>query len=279
MSAWVVVDCLKTLRDEFNQLSPNRDKGADGTIGDSSHTSSSDHTPDEDSDKLRNKDADSKNEVHGLDVDSSGPWPAEGHPERSQKQRFHAKVMRIIAGEKAKWMSDNDKCRLNFVIWDRKIYDKDNDFEPRDYTLSDPHTNHAHFSSRYETSCEGDTRPWGVFEEDEMDQTTFNQYMDAWWNDRMDASKATPSAQLTRLRRAPWNQVVGSDGDSMYQWMNKAAQSLAAVQALAAAFNAFVVAEGIEDDDVQTRLAELQTTLTEVQTAVDELDDVPPVEG
>jgi hypothetical protein len=34
MSAWVVVPNLLKLRDEFNLVSPKRDKGSDGTIGD-----------------------------------------------------------------------------------------------------------------------------------------------------------------------------------------------------------------------------------------------------
>lgn len=170
-SAWTVIPCLLTLRAEFNAISPNRDRGADGTIGDSSHTSSSDHTPDEDSDVLRSRDADSKNEVHGLDIDSTGPWPGVG----TQKQRFHAIIMRIIDGERRKWLSATDKCRLNCVIWDRKIYDKDRNFQPRDYGGDDPHTNHAHFSGRYETSCENDTRPWGVQEEDEMTPGDFDE--------------------------------------------------------------------------------------------------------
>ena len=32
MSAWTLVPCLVCLREEFNLLSPNRDKGADGSI-------------------------------------------------------------------------------------------------------------------------------------------------------------------------------------------------------------------------------------------------------
>jgi hypothetical protein len=158
MSAWTVIPCLLTLRSEFNALAPGRDKGADGTIGDTAHTSSSDHTPDEDSRVLRDHDGDSKNEVHALDIDSTGPWPGTG----TQKQRFHRLVMRIIAGERRKWLSATDRCRLNYLIWDGYIYDKDNDFEPVRYYGSDPHTSHAHASGRYETACENDTRPWGV---------------------------------------------------------------------------------------------------------------------
>lgn len=153
MSAWVTVPCLLALRNEFNEINPNRDRGADGTIGDSSHTSASDHTPDEDSDVLRDHDADHKNEVHALDIDSTGPWNGEA---------FAALVARVIAGEKAKWLSATDRCRLKYVIFNRKIYSQTTDFAPRNYTGSDPHTNHAHFSARYETSCENDTRSFGV---------------------------------------------------------------------------------------------------------------------
>lgn len=160
MSAWVLVDSLVSLREEFNLLSPNRDKGADGSIGDSAHTSRSDHTPDEDSDYLEDHDADDKNEVHALDIDSTGPWP----------RPFGDIIADIIAGEKAKWLSATDKCRLKYIIFNRKIYATSTNFEPRTYTGSDPHTNHAHFSNRYETSCENDTRPWGVLpQEDTVD--------------------------------------------------------------------------------------------------------------
>lgn len=150
--AWELVRSLVALRNEFNVLAPGRDKGADGSIGDSAHTSRSDHTPDESSIYLRDHDADSKNEVHALDIDSTGPFP----------RSFGSIVQAIIAGEKAKWLDADDVCRLEYVIFNRKIYSRERDFAPRDYTGSDPHTNHAHFSGRYLTASENDTRPWGV---------------------------------------------------------------------------------------------------------------------
>lgn len=157
MSSWVVVPCLLTLRGEFDRVSPKRDKGADGTIADSNHTSSSDHTPDEDSSVLRDKDADHINEVHGLDIDSSGPWP-------DGWAWFDAKIKSIVAEEKRRWLDPNDVCRLEYVIWNRQIYSRSRDFAARPYTgSSDPHTNHAHFSARYLTQAESDTRPWGVY--------------------------------------------------------------------------------------------------------------------
>jgi hypothetical protein len=184
MSAWVVIPSLLKLRDEFNLVSPKRDKGSDGTIGDSSHTSSSDHTPDESSSKLQNKDADHTNEVHALDIDSTGPWP-DGKRGDTKGSWFDQKIHMIIATEKKRWQDPKDMCRLNYIIWCGIIYDKDNDWVGVPYHGSaDPHTGHAHFSARYETRAESDIRSWGVYvppkpvsppsEELPVDGKTFN---------------------------------------------------------------------------------------------------------
>lgn len=154
MAAWTLIPCLVALRAEFNAVSPNRDKGADGSIGDASHTSTSDHTPDEDSDALRDHDADSKNEVHALDIDSTGPWPEPGW--------FNATIEAIRLAEKRRWLDPNDRCRLKYIIWNKRIASQSSDFEWRAYTGASDHTDHAHFSGRYETACENDVSPWGV---------------------------------------------------------------------------------------------------------------------
>lgn len=165
MSAWTLIPSLVTLRTEFNRRSPGRDKGADGSIGNSLHTSSSDHTPDEDSNVLRDHDADGKNEVHALDIDSTGPWPG---------TTFRRLFLDSIAGERAKWLDPDDVCRLEYAIFDRQIYSRSRDFSPVPYYGQDPHTNHAHYSARYLTASENDTRPWGV-EEDEMSAAEVNE--------------------------------------------------------------------------------------------------------
>lgn len=154
MSAWILVPCLVSLRTEFNAIAPGRDKGADGAIGDSSHTSSSDHSPDEDSDVLRDHDEDSKNEVHALDIDSTGPWPESGW--------FNNTILALVAREKAEYESATIVGRLKYVIWNKRIAERSNGWAWRTYTGSDPHTNHAHFSARYTSEQEADTRPWGV---------------------------------------------------------------------------------------------------------------------
>jgi hypothetical protein len=187
VSSWEVVPCLLTLRNEFNLVRPKRDKGADGTIGDANHSPGSDHSPDEDSRVLRDRDPDHKNEVHALDIDSTGPWP-DGKGGEAEGW-FDKQIHRIIAEERRRWLDPNDMCRLNYVIWRGMIYDKDNDWVGKIYTgSSDKHFDHVHFSARYETRAESDTRSWGVYvppkpalnEEIPVDAATFNKLMDGW---------------------------------------------------------------------------------------------------
>jgi hypothetical protein len=193
MSAWIVVPCLLNLRAEFNAVSPNRDKGADGTVGDTNHTSTSDHTPDEDSAALRGKDADRTNEVHALDIDSTGPWPEAGWFDRT--------IHEIIAEQKRRWLDPADMCPLNYIIWNHRIYDKDADWAGVAYDGVDPHTNHAHFSARYETRAENDNRPWGVYERNGMSENapTLTEIVNGVWSKLITdyASTTTPQRQLT----------------------------------------------------------------------------------
>jgi hypothetical protein len=145
MSDWVVVPCLLKLRSEINALAPRRDKGADGTIGDSAHTSSSDHTPDEDSDVLRDHDADSKNEVHALDIDVDLNQPG-----LSLEKVVQHLLKRARAGDR----------RLRYVIFNRRIWSASSGWQQKAYGGKDPHTNHAHFSASYETAQEARTDSW-----------------------------------------------------------------------------------------------------------------------
>lgn len=171
MSAWVTIPCLLALRNEFDAVAPGRFKGADGTIGDSNHSSTSDHTPDEDSDVLRGKDADSKNEVHALDIDSSGPWPGGA-------KWFDTAIKGIVQRHRT-----GKDDRLHYVIWDKRIAGESTEWEWVTYRgTNDPHTNHAHFSAKYLTRTENDTSSWGVNEGDD----------DMNWNDEI---TLTPSTQ------------------------------------------------------------------------------------
>lgn len=142
MADWYLVECLKQLRTEFNALSPNRDKGADGSVGDTAHQAepTSDHNPD-----LQGR-------VLAVDIDSTGPWPAD----------FNALVQYVVGRQKSG--ADN---RLEYVIWNRRIASRSQGpWTWRTYTgTADPHTNHAHFSARHDHTGNTSGSSWGLTEE------------------------------------------------------------------------------------------------------------------
>lgn len=159
MAAWTLVPCLVALRDEFNRLAPNRDKASDGSVGDTSHAgNSSDHNPDE-TGNTPTEDADSKNEVHAIDVDAGlrkAGWSME-------------RCVEIIVTRHRQ----GDDDRLQNVIYNRRIWSRSRGWTARPYTGANAHTEHAHFSARYTTAQEADTRPWGLLEEDVMTPAEF----------------------------------------------------------------------------------------------------------
>lgn len=157
MANWILVPCLVALRGEFNKLSPNRDKGADGSIGDAAHQQeSSDHNPDE-TGRTPFEDADSINEVHAIDIDSTGPWPA------GKDLNSRVEIIRLnhLRGR------DN---RLQNIIWKDRVASRSWDWTWQDRP-GIGHFDHAHFSARYTTAQENDTSPWGVWEDDDMPLT------------------------------------------------------------------------------------------------------------
>lgn len=149
MASWTLVPCLVALRNELNELNPGRDKRSDGTIGDRAHQdSSSDHNPDE-TGETPYEDADSKNEVHALDADDTGPWPG-------------GIDMGDITLEVARRHRTGLDDRLQNIIYNRRIASRSWGWTWRDYTGSNAHTEHAHFSARYTSAQEASTRPWGL---------------------------------------------------------------------------------------------------------------------
>jgi hypothetical protein len=238
MAAWILVPCLVSLRDEFNRIAPGRDKGADGSIGDSAHKSSSDHTPDEDSDVLRDHDADIKNEVHALDIDSTGPWP----------ESFDTIIKRLVAREKAEYESATVVGRLKYVIWNRRIASRSWGWTWSDFTGPDPHTNHAHFSARYTTAQESDTRPWGLLEADEelpVDQTTFNKLL----------LTALKDPDVVQALRMSWTKTwLGNSGPNADIALQGAYGDAKAARALAVATKEQVEAIRVSVDALAARL-------------------------
>lgn len=146
--AWTLVPCLVSLRNEFNQLAPGRDKTSDGSVGDTSHaTEPSDHNPDE-TGVPESTDLDHKDEVHAIDVDkdlNKTGW--------SMQRCADVIVGRHRAGV------DN---RLKYVIWNHRIASASHGWAWRAYGGVNPHDHHAHFSASYDSAREADTRPWGL---------------------------------------------------------------------------------------------------------------------
>jgi hypothetical protein len=166
-SSWVLVPCLVTLRGEFNRVAPDRDKGADGSVGDISHAAKpSDHNPDE-TGNTPTEDADKKNEVHAVDVDSTGSWPDGKGGEAGAW--FDRKVRAVAARERVEYESATLVGRLQNIIWRGQVISRSWGWsEWRAYGGPSGHFDHAHFSARYLSSTESDTRPWGVAEEEDI---------------------------------------------------------------------------------------------------------------
>lgn len=166
MASWILVPCLVKLRSEFNAFAPNRDKASDGSIGDTAHAqSSSDHNPDE-TGRTPYSDADNRNEVHAIDVDDDlrkSGWTMQ-------------KCVEIIVIRHREGRDD----RLQNVIYNRRIWSRSWGWTARTYTGPNAHTEHAHFSARYTTAQEADTRAWGLLEADDVTKSEFTAWMTEW---------------------------------------------------------------------------------------------------
>lgn len=226
MTAWILVPCLAVLRREFDVVSPHRDKGADGSIGNTAHAAaSSDHNPDE-SGNTPYEDADNVDEVHAIDVDSTGPWP-DGRGGGAGAW-FDRTVRAIAARERVEYESAILVGRLQNIIWRGRIISRSWGWsEWRDYSGPSDHFDHAHFSARYLTSTENDTRPWGVAEEDIVTPEDIAAVAAKVWSYPI----SSPSLGISARAAADWQK----DAEQVSRELAAMGKSLsAAVAALAA---------------------------------------------
>jgi hypothetical protein len=232
VASWILVPCLVSLRNEFNELSPDRDKASDGSIGDTGHAaSSSDHNPDE-TGNTPYEDADSTDEVHAIDVDDNLRKAGV-----SMQSRVDIIVTRHREGR------DN---RLQNVIYNRRIWSASWGWTARSYTGKNAHTEHAHFSARYTTAQENDTRPWGLLEEgDEVSQADVIAALNS------DAGKAAIYAAVNGDKVQAYN----TNGDSLAQVARPASgtdnglMTWASALAFAVKNTDFLKALGLKTDD------------------------------
>ncbi len=141
----VLVPCLVQLGKELDLIAPNRKK-PDGWIGDRAHQDRvSDHNDDEIG-RVPIRDADKKSEVHALD-----PYAELREPNLTMEMVVQHIVSRCRTGKEK---------RLRYVIYNRRIWEQSNGWRQRAYSGDNPHTQHAHFSSSYDSMHEASTASW-----------------------------------------------------------------------------------------------------------------------
>lgn len=206
-----LVPCLVTLRDEFNKIAPNRSKESDGWIGDAAHQNrTSDHNPDK------------NGNVHAIDVDK----------DLNAEFTMEDCVQYLLKECRKSGETGLDRGRFTYIIYNRRIWEADNNWRERPYTGSNLHKEHAHFSSEYNDSYTNDTRSYGMIERfGEMTKTEFFAWMDEYYskvNQQID-----PRFETTKVGSAvidhqdiPWplnpSQVKGSLWQVLESLQNKA---------------------------------------------------------
>jgi len=220
-----LVPCLDALRSEFNRNFSRRDKGSDGWIGDAAHQASrSDHNPD------------SRGIVHAIDVDEDLRAPG-----ASMRECVEEVVRRHRAGR------DN---RLTYVIYERTIWSASYDWRPRDYSGSNPHDKHAHFSASYVRARENSRAPFGV--EDIVTQA-----------DRDDIVRRTTAAVVAALS----DRDKQSDGSfTSIIGRNALDQGIPPANGVTPRWAAWRVMT-----DTRTRIVELESMIEQLQTKIDGL--------
>lgn len=129
---YYLAPALVQLRNELNASNPQRDKSSDGWIGDSSHAArKSDHNPDWDANGV----------VRATDTDRDGIDP-----------------YKLVA------LAIKDD-RVEYVIFESRIYSRAYGFSKRVYNGSNKHDKHVHISLRHGKQWEDDTRSWGYYTE------------------------------------------------------------------------------------------------------------------
>lgn len=260
MASWTLVPCLVSLRAEFNELAPGRDKASDGSIGDAAHSASvSDHNPAPDGD------------VHAIDVDRDLGGPV------SMEQCVQAVVLRHRRG-----LDD----RLQNVIYNRRIWSRSWGWTAKAYNGINPHDHHAHFSARYTTAQERDVSPWGVaalkpqpaaakpappVEEFVMDAQTTDQVKQAV-REVLGEAHPLPNPMGARLHMPKpegpgWSPM--SDRTVLARLFEMSLMNTQAIAALSASFSAFVEAEELDDGKVREALDMQQRALDELRTVLD----------
>jgi hypothetical protein len=138
--AWRVFNSLLVLRGQVNALAPNRAKGADGTICDTNHPTTSDHCP-------HNVPGVGSEMVSALDLTHD---PAGGF----DSYRF-AEVLRIHRDQRIKYVISDHHMFSSYATSSYAAWTW------RPYSGTDPHTNHVHISV-LDAAISDTSTPWNL---------------------------------------------------------------------------------------------------------------------
>lgn len=166
--AWRLTKSMARFRALVDARWPDRDHASDGTIGDTAHQSStSGHNPDDTAGSKPewNGDPDTIAEVRAFDMDAD--------------LRESGTTAQMLVDHLRKLPGLSNVFR--YIIYNRKIYHSSDGFKPADYTGSNPHTAHIHFSGAYTQSA--DDNETFDFKLDEVGDMALTSD-DAWkvWN-------------------------------------------------------------------------------------------------
>ena len=144
--AYYVAPSLQQLLAEVNEQYPKRDKTSDGALGNASHQATkSDHNPDYDSGGvIRARDIDE--DLQG----SKTPYP-HFNTGRGVDPVFREILERCRSGE---------EDRVEYLIYEGKIYRRKARFAAEDYDGVNAHDHHLHVSIRHGKAYENDRSLW-----------------------------------------------------------------------------------------------------------------------
>jgi hypothetical protein len=123
------------LREQFDDVYPDRDRSSDGWIADSRHIAAgtSDHIP-----------CAKTGYVRGLDID------------RDVSGKSKPDLMPYIIDQIVRACKTKSETRINYIIFDGFIYSSKFKFIKRKYTGANKHNHHAHFSFKKEADLLGE---------------------------------------------------------------------------------------------------------------------------
>jgi hypothetical protein len=138
--AWRVFNGLLVLRDQVNKIAPNRAKGADGTICDENHPTTSDHCP---------------HDVPGVGSEMVSALDLTHDPAGGFDSYKFAEVLRQHRDPRIKYVISNTRMFSSYATSSYAAWTW------RPYSGTDPHTGHVHISV-LDAAISDTSTPWNL---------------------------------------------------------------------------------------------------------------------